>query len=414
MIDKSKLSKEEREQLENYEKAISMSRWNPDTHLRSIHGKPVWHAYGQGNRKPTVGGIVYGQYMLSHNINPESGDNIPYYRQVYDSAHNIAFENGKPRLIPTKEIPIPVQIPPEQLEELKNRNPIMPNNPSKDLKRHVVQLDLLQEPWFASKHSTPAPSEIAITENDESAESIKIKSPISKELKTTQKNETQKSKQPSKSQVRAPFNAKSLNVAPQVVLNAKDSRIKDIGSSTKGASANMKTMASTGNFENKEIKQTKPDVKQIKSAIKQTKQEEKPVKQEEKPVKQEEIKIARNIEPSEKSLIPLPMTNPFSQFHPKSEEKEVELLDDNIDDNEDEAIENEDPNQSHEINPTVFPVGFPFWFCPSSDHKITLHDKDPRSYQFVPSCWTKRIPPAGKCTFKGEPVYSIVLGNPQV
>lgn len=146
MIDKSKLSKEEREKLENYEKAVSISRWNPDTHLRSIHGKPIWHAYGQGNRNPTVGGVVYGQYMLSHNVNPESGENVPYYRQVYDSAHNIAFENGKPKLLPTKDIPFPKEMPIEQLNELKNRNPIMPYDPSKNLKRNVKQLDLLQEP----------------------------------------------------------------------------------------------------------------------------------------------------------------------------------------------------------------------------------------------------------------------------
>lgn len=30
-----------------------------------------------GNVKPTVGGLVYGQYMLSHNVNPHRGNKEP-------------------------------------------------------------------------------------------------------------------------------------------------------------------------------------------------------------------------------------------------------------------------------------------------------------------------------------------------
>lgn len=139
------MSKEERLELEKMEKEISISRWKPDTHTRSLYGKPIFHAYGKGNTHPTVGGVVYGQYMLSHNIHPESGDNVPQYHQVYDSAHSKAFENGKTILHPTRELPRTPRMADADLKELKGRNPVMPFKPASHLKRNVQKLDLLKE-----------------------------------------------------------------------------------------------------------------------------------------------------------------------------------------------------------------------------------------------------------------------------
>eukprot|EP00352_Strombidinopsis_acuminata_P005556 CAMPEP_0176368414 /NCGR_PEP_ID=MMETSP0126-20121128/22571_1 /TAXON_ID=141414 ORGANISM="Strombidinopsis acuminatum, Strain SPMC142" /NCGR_SAMPLE_ID=MMETSP0126 /ASSEMBLY_ACC=CAM_ASM_000229 /LENGTH=104 /DNA_ID=CAMNT_0017726641 /DNA_START=758 /DNA_END=1072 /DNA_ORIENTATION=- len=51
-----------------------------------LNTTPAFHAYGKGNVKPTVGGCIYGQQMLSHNINPECGDHMPQYQQVYNNA----------------------------------------------------------------------------------------------------------------------------------------------------------------------------------------------------------------------------------------------------------------------------------------------------------------------------------------
>jgi hypothetical protein len=106
--------------------------------------------------------------------------------------------------------------------------------------------------------------------------------------------------------------------------------------------------------------------------------------------------------------------NSFAQASPEPSKKEEfsktaqiqspEIMEDD---------EGEDDNENQEVNPTVFPIGFPFCFCPTSDHKITVHDKDPKSYRFVPSCWTRRIPAAGKKTFKGENLFSIVMNKNQ-
>jgi hypothetical protein len=55
------------------------SRQLADSAYTTYFGKPAFHAYGNGNTKPTVGGINYGQYLKTHSINPHSGDNKPQY-----------------------------------------------------------------------------------------------------------------------------------------------------------------------------------------------------------------------------------------------------------------------------------------------------------------------------------------------
>ena len=51
-----------------------------------------------GNTDPVYGGPIYGNYLLSHNINPESGSNKPNFRQTYKCAGMKMF--GKPERVP--------------------------------------------------------------------------------------------------------------------------------------------------------------------------------------------------------------------------------------------------------------------------------------------------------------------------
>ena len=64
----------------------STTRWLPDSAFTTYFGKPAFHLYGKGNINPAVGGNIYGQYLLTHNVNPESGEHLPQYQQVYDNA----------------------------------------------------------------------------------------------------------------------------------------------------------------------------------------------------------------------------------------------------------------------------------------------------------------------------------------
>jgi len=64
----------------------STTRWLPDSAFTTYFGKPAFHAYGKGNINPTVGGSIYGHYMLTHNVNPECTPHPPQFQQVYDTA----------------------------------------------------------------------------------------------------------------------------------------------------------------------------------------------------------------------------------------------------------------------------------------------------------------------------------------
>lgn len=70
------------------------TRWLADTSFQTYFGKPAFHTYGKNNTNPAVGGVVYGQYLLSHNVNPEHGQNDPQYKQVYNSAMHYGYKNG--------------------------------------------------------------------------------------------------------------------------------------------------------------------------------------------------------------------------------------------------------------------------------------------------------------------------------
>ena len=58
----------------------------PDSAMTTYFGKPAFHTYGNGNTRPTNGGLLYGSYLKTHNINPHSGDNKPDHIQIYGHA----------------------------------------------------------------------------------------------------------------------------------------------------------------------------------------------------------------------------------------------------------------------------------------------------------------------------------------
>ena len=40
----------------------------PDSAMTTYFGKPAFHAYGNSNIKPVCGGLVYGDFLKTHNI----------------------------------------------------------------------------------------------------------------------------------------------------------------------------------------------------------------------------------------------------------------------------------------------------------------------------------------------------------
>lgn len=149
----------------------STSRWLPDSALTTFFGKPAFHPYGNGNTNPTVGGTVYGQYMLSHNVNPQSGDNKPEYKQVFGraiiGAHQPVVKGPGLKKSPTKKERVPhlpkkvredIRLTPGEVEELKSRNPIMPHSFTDEGHVNIVKPNLAKEKYLQSNHTTPAES----------------------------------------------------------------------------------------------------------------------------------------------------------------------------------------------------------------------------------------------------------------
>lgn len=62
------------------------TRWLPNSAFQTYYGKPAFESYGMGNTHPTWGGLGYGQYMVSHNVNPHRSPNNPMIKQVTQSA----------------------------------------------------------------------------------------------------------------------------------------------------------------------------------------------------------------------------------------------------------------------------------------------------------------------------------------
>ena len=112
-----------------------------DSALTTYFGKPAFHPYGNANVLPAQGGLVYGDYMKTHNINPHSGDNHPEYRQCYERAMignmKVKKSTGKNKKLVMESVRTRNPEPPRQakihrpmtaktLDEQKKRFPILP------------------------------------------------------------------------------------------------------------------------------------------------------------------------------------------------------------------------------------------------------------------------------------------------
>ena len=72
------LTKEEKRSIREKMKKLKLEgRLLPDSAMTTYFGKPAFHAYGNGNTRPASGGLIYGQYLKTHNIMPQSGENQP-------------------------------------------------------------------------------------------------------------------------------------------------------------------------------------------------------------------------------------------------------------------------------------------------------------------------------------------------
>ena len=152
------------------------TRWLPNSAFTTYFGKPAFENYGYGNTNPVYGGLFYGNYMLSHNMNPIDGANHPEEKQVYSSAMMKSVQRkGVRRPSPPRKVPEEIRNTPEELQEIRTRKQIfqLPNNfPSRD----IIPPNLLKARYFRSGKNTPENSE---DENEEEYEDWNIENVLS-------------------------------------------------------------------------------------------------------------------------------------------------------------------------------------------------------------------------------------------
>lgn len=155
-------------QINRLKKFNNTTRWLPNSAFTTFFGKPAFENYGFGNTKPTYGGLFYGNYMLSHNINPIDGDNLPQEKQVYASAmlkSSKCLKARKPE--PPRKVPDEIRNTPEELKEINSRNPIF-QKPNNFANREIKKPNLLRAAYFKSPKGTRKPD----PNNDEFPEDL--------------------------------------------------------------------------------------------------------------------------------------------------------------------------------------------------------------------------------------------------
>jgi hypothetical protein len=137
-------------QVDRLKKFYNTTRWLPNSAFTTYFGKPAFENYGYGNTNPVYGGLFYGNYMLSHNINPIDGENHPDEKQVYSSAMLKTIQRNMTRKPePPRKIPDEIRNTPEELEEINQRKPIFQYKNCFP-QRNIATPDLLKARYFRS------------------------------------------------------------------------------------------------------------------------------------------------------------------------------------------------------------------------------------------------------------------------
>lgn len=339
----------EKNRIDRINKLHATTRWLPDSAFTTFFGKPAFHAYGKGNVNPTYGGPIYGQYMLSHNINPECGSNLPQYRQTYKCAGMKTFD--KPDRVPhlPRKCAEDARMTDNMVADVNKRNPRMPEAPLAH-KQRIVAPDLARSGYFHSEHGgTPPPSEPSDTASEAPA------------FQKAERAKPVTSARPKKAETLKPVEAPKKK--------AKKAKIV-------------------------EFEQAEPDMVAVEV-------EEPIVTRKTKKRKSR----ARKVEPEQAQEEASPSPEPSPEASAADiEEEDVQ----SEEESETQDGQDAEPFGIRYIDGTAY-----IPFCPPSETPgdVPLHELDPRNYKFVPSQWTKRIRAAGRNTHKSEALYNVIMGG---
>ena len=390
-------------QINRLKQFYNTTRWLPNSAFTTYFGKPAFENYGYGNTNPVYGGLFYGNYMLSHNMNPIDGANHPEEKQVYSSAMMKSVQRkGVRRPSPPRKVPEEIRNTPEELQEIRTRKQIfqLPNNfPSRD----IIPPNLLKARYFRSGKNTPENSE---DENEDEYEDWNIENVLSgkknKKMKINKRMEG------------------GFNPYSQGRIELKKKKMKE-GLDNK-FSNEFYRKASAKHLKNKGKNQYEgeEEYEESEGQLLYEKQREYYLKMlgEEKVKNIEDLtnlEINRKIneeQQNNENLIKEEETNNKNEEERNEEERNKDINEDNEHNCElaplNEQIKEErkpcNPLKKKE-NPALLPPNFElvknkdntFVCCVHhSQMPVTSQEKDPRNYQGMPPCMMSSIIPAGK------------------
>ena len=389
-------------QINRLKQFYNTTRWLPNSAFTTYFGKPAFENYGYGNTNPVYGGLFYGNYMLSHNMNPIDGANHPEEKQVYSSAMMKSVQRkGVRRPSPPRKVPEEIRNTPEELQEIRTRKQIfqLPNDfPSRD----IIPPNLLKARYFRSGKNTPENSE---DENDDEYEDWNIENVLSgkknKKMKINKRAED------------------GFNPYSQGRVELKKKKMKE-GLDNKFSNefykkANAKHLKNKGI--NNQYDEGEEDFEESEGQLLYEKQREYYLKM----LGEEKVKNIEDLSNLEVQKKPEEIEQINTNLN-SNENKENEIIQEN-----NNEINNLEENNEHNCqvvplteqikqrvpcnplkkkeNPALLPPNFElvknkdnaFVCCVHhSKMPVTSDEKDPRNYQGMPPCMMSEIIPAGK------------------
>ena len=389
-------------QINRLKQFYNTTRWLPNSAFTTYFGKPAFENYGYGNTNPVYGGLFYGNYMLSHNMNPIDGANHPEEKQVYSSAMMKSVQRkGVRRPSPPRKVPEEIRNTPEELQEIRTRKQIfqLPNNfPSRD----IIPPNLLKARYFRSGKNTPENSE---DENEEEYEDWNIENVLSgkknKKMKINKRAEG------------------GFNPYSQGRVELKKKKMKE-GLDNKFSNefykkANAKHLKNKGI--NNQYDEGEEDFEESEGQLLYEKQREYYLKMlgEEKVKNIEDLshlEVQKKNEETEQINTNLNSNENNKESDIKENNNEIDNLEENNEHNCQvvpltEQIKQRIPCNplKKKENPALLPPNFElvknkdnaFVCCVHhSKMPVTSDEKDPRNYQGMPPCMMAEITPAGK------------------
>ena len=389
-------------QINRLKQFYNTTRWLPNSAFTTYFGKPAFENYGYGNTNPVYGGLFYGNYMLSHNMNPIDGANHPEEKQVYSSAMMKSVQRkGVRRPSPPRKVPEEIRNTPEELQEIRTRKQIfqLPNNfPSRD----IIPPNLLKARYFRSGKNTPENSE---DENEEEYEDWNIENVLS-----GKKNKKMKINKRAEGGFN-PYSQGRVEIKKKKMKEGLDNKF----SNEFYKKANAKHLKNKGI--NNQYDEGEEDFEESEGQLLYEKQREYYLKMlgEEKVKNIEDLshlEVQKKNEETEQINTNLNSNENNKESDIKENNNEINNLEENNEHNclvvpLTEQIKQRIPCNplKKKENPALLPPNFElvknkdnaFVCCVHhSKMPVTSDEKDPRNYQGMPPCMMAEITPAGK------------------